>query len=85
MRWIDPRIRNEDWTQERKVTWFRDQYEHPHEEDYSHKILRTWFEEEGISLIDSIPNFKGNDLNYNFSMLTKYSSQGGLYIFIGRK
>jgi len=85
MRWIDPRIRNEDWTKERKITWYRDQYQHPHEEDYTHKTLRSWFKEEGISLIDSIPHFKGNDLNYNFLMLTQYGSQGGLYIFVGCK
>ena len=85
IRWIDPRIRNEGWSQERKITWFRDQYEHPHEKDYSHKILNTWFEEEGISVIGSLPNFERNNLNYNFLMLTQYGSQGGLYIFVGQK
>lgn len=84
-RWIDPRIRNENWTDQRKSTWFRDQYEHPHEEDYSHQELLKWFEEENIQLVGSIPEYTGSNLEYNFELLTRYGSQGGLYIFIGRK
>ena len=85
MRWIDPRIRGENWNEERKNIWFRDQYQHPHEEDYSHKTLRKWFREEGISYLNSIPKFEKSDHGYNFYMLTKMGSQGGLYIFIGKK
>ena len=82
---IDPRIRNEKWTEQRKLTWYRDQYEHPSEEDYSHKKLLELFHDENIELVESIPKFDGKDANYNFYMLTKTGSQGGLYIFIGRK
>lgn len=84
-RWIDPRIRTEKWTNERKNTWYRDQYEHPYEEDFSHTKLLNWFNDEKIKLIDSIPYFTGNNLAYNLYMMTKYGSQGGLYIFIGQK
>ena len=83
-RWIDTRIRTEDWTEERKITWYRDQYEHPHEEDYSHKTLKKWFEEEGISLVGSIPEYNNSDLAYNLYMWTRTGSQGGLYIFVGK-
>lgn len=85
MRWIDPRIRTENWTDARKNTWYRDQYEHPHEEDYSHKTLKTWFDEEGITFLDAIPKFNGSDFSYNSYMLTKMGSQGGLFIFVGKK
>ena len=85
MRWIDPRIRSENWTNERKNTWFRDQYEHPYERDYSHKKLLAWFREEDVSFLDSIPEYSGNNLSYNFNLLTRYGSQGGFYIFIGKK
>jgi len=85
MRWIDPRIRNEDWPQQRKETWYMDQYEHPREEDHSQKTLLQWFKEEGISYVSSIPKYDGSDLSYNLYMLTKMGSQGGLFIFIGRK
>jgi len=85
MRWVDPRIRTENWTDQRKETWYRDQYEHPHEEDYSHKTLRQWFKEEGISYVGSLPKYDGSNVNYNLYMLTKMGSQGGLFIFIGRK
>lgn len=85
MRWIDPRIRTENWTEQRKRTWFRDQYQHPHEEDYSHKTLLSWFKNENITFIDSIPKFSGSHIDYNFYMLTKTGSQGGLYIFVGKK
>jgi len=84
-RWLDPRIRTEKWTEERKDTWFRDQYEHPHEEDYSHKTLLKWFEEEGISFVGSIPKFSGSHTSYNSYMLTKMGSQGGLFILVGKK
>ncbi len=85
MRWVDPRIRTENWTEQRKETWYRDQYEHPHEEDYSHKTLRKWFEEEDISYVGALPKFDGSDFSYNMYMLTKMGSQGGLFIFVGRK
>ncbi len=85
MRWVDPRIRTENWTEQRKETWYRDQYEHPHEEDYSHKTLRKWFQEEGISYVGALPKFDGSDFSYNMYMLTKMGSQGGLFIFVGRK
>jgi len=85
MRWVDPRIRNEDWPEQRKETWYRDQYEHPHEEDYSHETLKRWFREEGISYVGALPKYDGSDLSYNLYMLTKMGSQGGLFIFVGRK
>lgn len=84
-RWIDTRIRTENWSYERKNTWYKDQYEHPFEEDYNHKKLLDWFNQEKIKFIDSIPTFSGNDVKYNFHLMTKYGSQGGLYTFIGKK
>jgi len=84
MRWIDPRIKNEDWTAQRKLTWYKDQYEHPYEKDYHHKTLKKWFAEEGITLVGSIPKFN-NNFGYNFYMLTRMGSQGGFYIFVGKK
>ena len=84
-RWIEPRLRKEDWTEERKNMWFRDQYEHPYEEDYDHKKLASWFKDEDISFLESIPNFGESDYSYNFYLLTRMGSQGGLYIFIGKK
>lgn len=85
LRNFDPRIRNEDWSQERKDIWFRDQYEHPHEDDYNHKTLLRWFKEENLELVGSIPKFSGSNIDYNFTMLTTTGSQGGLYIFVGKK
>ena len=85
MRWADPRIRNEDWTEQRKETWYRDQYDHPHEDDYGHKTLLQWFNEENISFVGALPKYHGSDISYNLYMLTKMGSQGGLYILVGRK
>lgn len=88
-RWIDPRIRNEHWTEQRKNTWYKDQYEHPYEKDYSHKTLLKWFKNESVHLVGSIPDYtglnQGSDFLHNFHMLTRYGSQGGLYIFVGKK
>ncbi len=85
MSWVDPRIRKENWTEQRKETWYKDQYEHPHEEDYDHRTLKQWFKEESISYVGSLPKYDGSDFSYNLYMLTKMGSQGGLFIFIGRK
>lgn len=85
MRWIDPRIRNENWTDQKKNAWFRDQYDHPYERDDSHTELLAWFRDEDVSFLDSIPKYTGNNLSYNFHLLTRYGSQGGLYIFVGKK
>ena len=82
---IDPRILKEDWTEHRKLVWYRDQYEHPYEIDYAHKKLLKWFKEENFELCGSIPKYDGNDFSYNFYMLTKTGSQGGLFIFVGKK
>ena len=82
---IDPRIRNEEWTEHRKNAWFRDQYQHPFEQDYSQSTLLKWFKEENMSLCGSLPNYSGNDISYNWYMLTKMGSQGGLFIFGGKK
>ena len=85
MRWIDPRIRTENWSDQRKNTWYRDQYEHPHEEDYGQKTILKWFKEENIEYCGSIPKFSANNLEYNLYMLTKTGSQGGLFILVGKK
>ena len=82
---VDPRIRNEDWSQEKKDIWFSDQYEHPHERDYSHKTLLKWFKEENLKLVGSIPKYSGKNMDYNLTLLTEYGSQGGLFIFVGKK
>ena len=82
---VDPRIRKEQWSEERKNIWFRDQYEHPHEKDYGQTILLKWFKEENLQLVGSIPKFSGININYNSKLLFKYGSQGGLYIFVGKK
>jgi len=44
-----------------------------------------WFKEEGISFVGSLPKYDKNNLSYNVYMLTKMGSQGGLFIFVGRK
>ena len=82
---IDPRIRKENWSDERKHIWFRDQYEHPYADDYNHKTLLKWFKEENLELVGSIPKFSGSNIDYNFTMLITTGSQGGLYIFVGKK
>jgi hypothetical protein len=47
------------------------------------------FENEDVSFLGSIPDYnglnRGSDFSYNFHLLTRYGSQGGLYIFVGKK
>ena len=63
----------------RRNTWFRDQYQHPFEKGYSHKTLRSWFEDEGISYFDLIPKFGKNDFGYNFYCLLILVPKGALH------
>jgi len=81
---IDPRLRKENWSNERKQIWFNDQYQHPHEDSYSHRTVLKWFKEENLEFIGSIPKFD-NSFDFDFKMLTTTGSQGGLFIFIGKK
>jgi SAM-dependent methyltransferase len=57
-RWLDPNLRNPDWSEERKRAWYADQYLHPNETKHTIGQVLDWFERTGFSFVKSIPRSK---------------------------
>jgi SAM-dependent methyltransferase len=57
-RWLDPNLRNPDWSQDRKRAWYADQYLHPNETKHTIGDVLKWFEQTGFTFIKSIPRSK---------------------------
>ena len=55
MRWLDPNLRNPDWSEDRKRAWYADQYLHPNETKHTIGDVLTWFERTGFTFVKSIP------------------------------
>jgi len=54
-RWLDPNLRNPDWSADRKRAWYADQYLHPNETKHTIGEVLRWFEETGFTFVKSIP------------------------------
>ena len=52
---MDPHLRK-NLSKDKKIAWFRDQYEHPVERKHSLDEVMSWFEENNISFLGSIPS-----------------------------
>ena len=65
---LDPRIRAGDLGDVRRITWFKDQYEHPHESKHSIGEVLKWFRECGFEFTCGVPMVKASD---TFSPETK--------------
>ncbi len=57
-RWLDPNLRNPDWSQDRKRAWYADQYLHPNETKHRIGDVLKWFELTGFTFVKSIPRSK---------------------------
>jgi SAM-dependent methyltransferase len=55
---LDPRLRNKDIGNVRKLTWFMDQYKNPHESKHTIGEVLEWFDETGFEFVNSIPKSK---------------------------
>ena len=73
---IDPVLRSSSSDQQ-KLAWLRDQYEHPVESLHSLSEVLQWFEEENIEFISSIPSTTA--ASDNFEKLFERQSQGGFF------
>jgi len=58
--------------------WFEDQYNHPHESAHDFSEVLSWFDQAGITFVDSIPRSR-------LQLLLTGGREGGLFIMIGRK
>lgn len=52
---LDPHLRK-NLSKEKRIAWFRDQYEHPIERKHSLDEVISWFDQNGISYLGSIPS-----------------------------
>jgi ubiquinone/menaquinone biosynthesis C-methylase UbiE len=73
---LDKYLRNKNISYEKRLTWFRDQYQSPHEISYSIKEVLNWFEEKNLKITKILPidnlninsslfKFNENNKNYN--------------------
>lgn len=53
--WLDYFMRSRAMGAEKKRVWFRDQYEHPHEDKFSVADVLAWFDENGLEYVNSVP------------------------------
>lgn len=55
LRKLDAHMRNPNYNEARKRSWFLDQYKHPRESTHSYDELIDWFESNGFEFLFSIP------------------------------
>ena len=54
-KFLDPRLRDQSLSNEKRHTWFMDQYKHPHESKHSIGEVLHWFDKCEIEFINSVP------------------------------
>lgn len=70
---LDPYLRK-DISKQKKLAWFRDQYEHPVETLHTVDEVLEWFDEEGVEFMGSIPQCDVEDINIDISKFNKNRS-----------
>lgn len=55
LRFLDPRLRDEDLSDKRKYVWFMDQYRNPHESKHTIGEVLIWFDRAGVEFMNGIP------------------------------
>lgn len=58
LKFLDPRLADASVGDVRKMTWFRDQYKHPHESKHTIGEVLHWFDTIGFTFVYGIPNPK---------------------------
>ena len=75
--WLDPQLRQIK-DKDKFRAWLEDQYHPPHESAHDLIEVKSWFDQAGITFVDSIPRSKLN-------LFLTGGHEGGLFIMIGRK
>ena len=70
---LDPHLRK-NLSDEKKLAWFRDQYEHPVERKHSLDEVMSWFEKNGISYLGSVPS-----PSFKFETVSQMNGYNGSY------
>ena len=64
---LDPYLRNKNFSLEKRMAWIRDQYQHPLETSFTFDNILNWFSNEHIKFIGSIPSMNlFNENEYQF-------------------
>jgi carbamoyltransferase len=75
--WIDPILRGEGLSSERRHAWFSDQYRHPHESKHDFGEVLGWFDENLLDFVRGIPAMRPDDDGLAGKTLFEAQSRGG--------
>jgi 2-polyprenyl-3-methyl-5-hydroxy-6-metoxy-1,4-benzoquinol methylase len=80
-KFLDPRLRNKEIGKTRKLTWFKDQYKHPHESKHTYGEVLEWFDKTGFEFTNCIPKINSS-FQANERLFKKNSKGNKLYRFM---
>lgn len=76
---LDPRLRRKDLSDIKKLTWFLDQYNHPHESVHTVGEVLRWFDQTGFEFVNSVPKLKAFEGFSENEALFKSDSRGNRF------
>ncbi len=76
LHWLDPRLRDKELSPVRRLTWFKDQYENPHESTHTIGEVLRWFEECGFVFVNSVPKAEAFQAFSSDEKLFESNSEG---------
>ncbi len=64
-KWLDPYLRKEALSTDKRRAWYADQYRHPHESKHTVGEVLEWFAESGVDFVRGVPRvtLAGEDAN----------------------
>ena len=75
-KFLDPRLRDKNIGELKKLTWFMDQYKNPHESKHTIREVLRWFAQTGFDFVNSIPKLKAFEAFSENEKLFKPNSRG---------
>ena len=83
-KFLDPRLRDKEIGELRKLTWFMDQYKNPHESKHTIGEVLGWFDQTGFDFVNSIPKLKAFEAFAQNERLFKPNPRGNWidYFFV---
>lgn len=76
LKFLDHRMRDRETSQKRKLAWFMDQYNHPHESTHTLGEVMGWFNKCGVEFLNSIPKATIDNAFSNEERLFAVNSKG---------
>ena len=72
---LDSRLRDTNLTDNKKHTWFMDQYKNPHESKHTFDDVINWFEKTGFEFVNSIPNISGKPITSDTKLFETHTKK----------